>query len=226
MMSVYMPSIERVRVVGRGRAGGAIAARLAERNVLVESGPADLVVLCVPDAAIAAAARDVPVGPWVAHISGATPLASLAPHSARFSVHPMQTFTRARGADQLDGAWGAVSADNTAARSCGYAFAELLGLRPFDLADDRRVLYHAGAVIASNYLVTLHRAAVRALAAAGAPAEALLPLMQRTIDNGFELTGPIARGDWAVVETHLAALSRDLPDLEPMYRALAEATSR
>jgi len=221
-----MPSIKRVRVVGRGRAGGAIAARLAERNCLVETGPADVVVLCVPDAAIAAAACDVPAGPWVAHISGATPLGSLAPHTARFSVHPMQTFTRARGAEQLDGAWGAVSAETAEAREVGYAFAELVGLRPFELADDRRVLYHAGAVIASNYLVTLHRAAVRALTVAGAPAAALLPLMQRTIDNGFELTGPIARGDWAVVETHLAALRRDLPDLEPMYRALAEVTSR
>jgi predicted short-subunit dehydrogenase-like oxidoreductase (DUF2520 family) len=74
--------------------------------------------------------------------------------------------------------------------------------------------------------VTIHRAAVRALAQAGVPAEALLPLMQRTIDNGFELTGPIARGDWMVVERHLAALHRELPDLEPLYRTLAEATRR
>ena len=77
-----------------------------------------------------------------------------------------------------------------------------------------------------NFLVTLHRAASRALTAAGAPAEALLPLMQRTIDNGFDLTGPIARGDRATVDAHLAALAAELPDLEPMYRALAEATRR
>jgi predicted short-subunit dehydrogenase-like oxidoreductase (DUF2520 family) len=49
--------------------------------------------------------------------------------------------------------------------------------------------------------------------------------MRRTIDNGFDLTGPIARGDWAVVNAHLAALGRELPDLEALYRALAQATT-
>ena len=85
-------------------------------------------------------------------------------------------------------------------------------------------MYHAGASIASNFLVTIHRAAARALASAAVPEEALVPLMQRTIDNNFDLTGPIARGDAATVEAHLAAIRRFLPDLEPMYRALAEAT--
>jgi predicted short-subunit dehydrogenase-like oxidoreductase (DUF2520 family) len=50
--------------------------------------------------------------------------------------------------------------------------------------------------------------------------------MQRTIDNGFDLTGPIARGDWHVVEHHLQALRERLPDLEALYRALADATRR
>jgi predicted short-subunit dehydrogenase-like oxidoreductase (DUF2520 family) len=50
--------------------------------------------------------------------------------------------------------------------------------------------------------------------------------MRRTIENEFELTGPIARGDWATVDAHLAELSARLPDLEPMYRALAKVTSR
>jgi predicted short-subunit dehydrogenase-like oxidoreductase (DUF2520 family) len=220
-----MTTFSRVRVIGRGRVGGAVSARLDERGLLGDGGDCDLVLLCVPDAAIAGVARTIPAGPWVAHVSGATPLASLTPHTARFSLHPLQTFTRARGAEQLDGAWAAVTAETAAARATGYALADTLGLSPFDLADDRRVLYHAGAVIASNYLVTIHRAAVRALAEAGAPAEALVPLMRRTIDNGFDLTGPIARGDWAVVESHLAALRRDLPDLEPLYRTLAEATT-
>jgi predicted short-subunit dehydrogenase-like oxidoreductase (DUF2520 family) len=58
----------------------------------------------------------------------------------------------------------------------------------------------------------------------GVPPEALVPLMTRTIENQFDLTGPIARGDWATVDAHLDALSRDLPDLVPLYRALAAAT--
>jgi predicted short-subunit dehydrogenase-like oxidoreductase (DUF2520 family) len=217
--------VARVCVIGRGRAGGAIAARLAERDRLVEDvDRASLVLVCVPDRAIADVAASVPAGPWVAHVSGATPLSHLEPHTARFSMHPLQTLTRARGPEQLDGAWAAITAETDDARAAGRALAAVLGLRPFDLADDRRALYHAGASIASNFLVTLYRAAARAVEAAGAPAEALIPLMQRTIDNHFDLTGPIARGDWSTVDAHLAALHRELPDLEPLYRALAEAT--
>ena len=219
-----IPEFTRVNVVGRGRVGSALAARLAERGMLTNEGDVDLVLLCVPDAAIAGVAASLARGPWVAHVSGATPLAALAPHTDRFSLHPLQTFTRVRGAEQIDGAWAAITGETEAALAVGRRLAHALGLRPFDLADDRRALYHAGASIASNFLVTLHRAAVRAMEAAGAPPEALLPLMRRTMENHFDLTGPIARGDLATVEAHLAAIRRDLPDLEPMYRALAEAT--
>ena len=48
--------------------------------------------------------------------------------------------------------------------------------------------------------------------------------MRRTIDNGFELTGPISRGDWSTVDAHLPRICRRRPELEPLYRALAEAT--
>ena len=213
-----------VKVVGRGRVGTAVSARLAERGLLSEGPDADLVLLCVSDSAIGDAARNVPPGPWVAHVSGATPLSALAPHVQRFSVHPLLTFTLARGPEQLDGAWAAVVGDTDAARERARWLAGCLGLRPFDIRDESRVLYHAGAAMASNFLVTLHRAASRLLEGAGAPPEALLPLMRRTIDNGFELTGPISRGDWATVDAHLAAIHDAAPDLETLYRALAQVT--
>ena len=103
--------------------------------------------------------------------------------------------------------------------------AETLGLTPFDLADDARALYHAGAVMASNFLVTLHRAAAQLAVAAGAPPEGLLPLMRRTMENDFELTGPIARGDRETIDRHVAAIREREPQLEPLYAALAEATA-
>ena len=212
-----------VTVIGAGRAGSAIAARLRERGVRVgEDG--ELQLLCVPDRAIAEVARSVPLGPWVAHVSGATPLAELAPHVRRFSVHPLQTLTRSRGPEQLEGAWSAVTGETPEALSHAQALATTLGLRPFTLADDRRALYHAGAAMASNFLVTLHRGAAQLMADAGAPPEALVPLMERTIANGFELTGPIARGDTETVDRHLVAIRADEPGLEPLYAALAEAT--
>jgi predicted short-subunit dehydrogenase-like oxidoreductase (DUF2520 family) len=216
-----------VAVIGRGRAGSAIAARLGERGVLAAPGVApDLSLVCVPDGAIAEVARSIPPGAWVAHVSGATPLAALDPHTRRFGVHPLQTLTRSRGPEQLDGAWAAVTGADADARGHGEWLARTLGLRPFVIEEDQRVLYHAGAAMASNFLVTLFRAAARAVERAGAPPEALVPLMRRTIDNEFELTGPISRGDWDTVRAHLAALERELPDLAPLYRVLTDATSR
>ncbi len=219
--------IESVNVIGvRGRVGSAVAARLDERGVALRELDPDVVLLSVPDRTIAEVAAGVGPGPWVAHVSGGTPLAALQPHTRRFSVHPLQTFTLDRGPDQLDGAWAAVAAETDDAAAVGAELAALLGLRPFPLADERRALYHAGAAIASNYLVTLRRVAGELLTAAGAPPEALEPLMRRVIDNDFQLTGPIERGDWATVERHREAIAETAPDILPAYDALAELTAR
>jgi predicted short-subunit dehydrogenase-like oxidoreductase (DUF2520 family) len=75
-------------------------------------------------------------------------------------------------------------------------------------------------------VVTLHEVASELFRAAGAPPEALVPLMRRTIDNDFELTGPIERGDWETVEAHRRAIRAARPDLEPLYDVLAEATAK
>jgi predicted short-subunit dehydrogenase-like oxidoreductase (DUF2520 family) len=216
--------IEIVNVIGSGRVGSAVAARLRERGVAVGADGAGLVLLCVPDGAIAEAAGAIEPGPWVAHVSGATPLAALAPHTRRFSVHPLQTFTRSRGPEQLDGAWAAVTGETEVALEVGRWLAETLGLQPFELADSARTLYHAGAVFASNYLVTLQRAASLLFESADAPPEALEPLMRRTIENGFELTGPIARGDWDTIAAHRAAIHEHRAELDQLYETLAGAT--
>jgi predicted short-subunit dehydrogenase-like oxidoreductase (DUF2520 family) len=214
-----------VHVIGSGRVGSAVSARLGERGLSVRSD-GELVLLCVPDSAIAEVARELDPGPWVAHVSGATPLTALDPHERRFSLHPLQTFTSARGSEQLDGAWAAVTAESQDASEAGFWLARTLGLSPFELADEARPLYHAGAAIASNYLVTLHEVASELFRAAGAPPEALVPLMRRTIDNDFELTGPIERGDWETVEAHRQAIRAARPELEPLYDVLAEATAK
>ena len=220
---------ERVHVVGAGRAGSAIAARLRERGHTGTTGrdphpAAELVVLAVPDQAIPEVAQRLAIGPWVAHVSGATSVTALAPHERRFAAHPLQTLTRDRGAEQLDGAWSAITFETDAAEAAARWLAATLGLRPFVLADADKPIYHAGAAVASNFLVTLERVAARLVGEAGVPAEALVPLMTRTIENGFQLTGPIARGDTSTVDAHLAALEARAPDLVALYRALAEAT--
>ena len=214
--------IESVQVIGSGRVGSAVGARLLERGIrgrrrrsrtsrcsASRTRPLRTLLGALP-----------PGRGWIGHVSGATPLAALAPHERRFSLHPLQTFDRSGDPAQLDGAWGAISGETDEALAVARELAELLGLRPFELAESDRTLYHAGAVFASNYLVTLQRAAVRL----GVPAEGLVPLMTRTIENGFELTGPIARGDWATVDAHRAAIHAAHPELEPVYDALADAT--
>jgi predicted short-subunit dehydrogenase-like oxidoreductase (DUF2520 family) len=212
---------EDVTVIGAGRAGSAIAARLRERGIAVRDN-GQLRLLCVPDRAIAEVASSIEPGPWIAHVSGGTPLAALNPHINRFSVHPLQTLTLARGPEQLDGAWGAVTAESDDAQARALWLAETLGLHPFALADDKRASYHAGAAIASNFLVTLYRTASQLFEEAGAPPEALVPLLKRTIENDFDLTGPISRGDWETVERHRAALRGS--GFEQAYEALVEVT--
>ncbi|HEX4323099.1 MAG TPA: DUF2520 domain-containing protein [Gaiellaceae bacterium] len=213
--------IERVHVIGSGRVGSAVTARLRERGVAVGEDDPDVLLLCVPDTAIADVSRCLAPGrAWVGHVSGATPLAALDPHERRFSLHPLQSFDRSGDPSQLDEAWAAISGETDEALAVARELAETLGLHPFELADEDRTLYHAGAVVASNYLVTLQRAAVRL----GVPAQGLAPLMKGTIDHGFELTGPIARGDSATVEAHKQAIRAAHPELEDLYETLAEAT--
>ncbi len=219
-------------VVGAGRVGQAAFTRLGERVQTrltgreLDCGDADLVLLCVPDRAIAEVAQAISPGPWVAHVSGAATLDSLDPHRRRFSVHPLQTFQAGLGPTQFDGAWAAVTAETDEALAAALALADLLGVRAFELPDEERPVYHAAATVAASFLVTLHEAAADLMEAAGAPPEALEPLMRRTIDNGFAPTGPHVRGDHETVAAHLRAIRSRRPQLEPLYRALADATER
>jgi predicted short-subunit dehydrogenase-like oxidoreductase (DUF2520 family) len=219
--------IESIRIVGaRGRVGSAVSARLAQRGIPLDASEPDLHLLCVPDRAIGEVAAEIEVGPFVAHVSGATPLSALDPHERRFGVHPLQSFSKALGPEQLDGAWGAVTSESDEGRAAGTWLAEKLGLRPFALRDDHRAAYHAAAAMASNYLVTLRAAAGSLLEVANVPTEALDPLIRGVVDTGFELTGPIARGDWGTVQRHLAVIRAERPELEELYLVLAAATAR
>lgn len=222
---------ESISIVGNGRLGRTASARLEERGVAVRStgrelevGEPDLVLLCVPDRAIADVARAIEPGPWIAHTSGATSIAALEPHSRRFGLHPLQTFQADLGPEQFDGAFAAVTGETPAALEAGFALATLLDVRPFELADADRPVYHAAATMAAAFLVTLRRAAGDLMDAADAPPEALEPLMRRTMDNGFRPTGPFVRRDHGTIELHLEAIEARRPQLTRLYRALATAT--
>jgi predicted short-subunit dehydrogenase-like oxidoreductase (DUF2520 family) len=239
-----LPSIA---VIGPGRVGRSLARAAADaglalslsgrRDALAACEDAEIALLCVPDAAIDEACETisaaVPPLRYVGHTSGATGLAALGAASRRgartFSIHPLQTVPD--GASVLDGAPCAVWGTDSDARGLASALASRLGMRPFEIDDERRAAYHAAACIASNYLIALEAAATTLLERAGAEEarELLAPLVLRTAANWAErgsdaLTGPIARGDEETVERHLEAIGETSPELLELYRVLAEHT--
>lgn len=222
----------------------------------------DLYFVCVPDAALAGVSAELgsalaaggtahpsadagPGGhsrPVVAHTSGATSVSVLAPcemaGAAALVFHPLQTFAEPfTGAWRFAGAGVAITpgpAHADAAGVMGLKIAEILGLRPFFLADDKRSLYHAAASVACNYLVTLEYLANDLFVRAGVPErvtlDLFLPLVRGTLDNLAvrgpvdALTGPLSRGDVATIAAHLQAVAADAPEALPVYRALGVAT--
>jgi predicted short-subunit dehydrogenase-like oxidoreductase (DUF2520 family) len=228
-----MKSQETIAIVGDGRVGRALAASLRSAGARV-SGPhgrgftgngdaPHAVLLCVPDSEIAVAATAVLPGPLVGHCSGATDLRVLAPHEA-FGLHPLMTVTRA-GA-RFAGAGAAVAGTTARALDLATRLAQRLGMRPFALAETDRAAYHAGASMASNFLVTLEEAAQHVC---GIERALLLPLVQASVDNwaaegAASLTGPIARGDEATVTRHREAIAQRAPELLELYDVLAGAT--
>jgi predicted short-subunit dehydrogenase-like oxidoreductase (DUF2520 family) len=232
----------RVGIVGPGRVGTALARALAATGVDVE-GPlgrggrpsgCDAIVLCVPDAEIAAAAEAVTAAaPLVGHTSGATPLSALA-HAGMpaFGLHPLQSF--AHPGVSFEGAGAAVAGSTPQALAFATSLAERLGMRPFEIDDEGRAAYHAAASVASNFLVTLEAAAEAIAAGAGLSREnaraLLAPLVRQTVDNvarlGPEaaLTGPIARGDEATVEAQRAAVEEAAPELLDLFDELVRQT--
>jgi predicted short-subunit dehydrogenase-like oxidoreductase (DUF2520 family) len=149
------------------------------------------------------------------------------------SLHPLQSFATETSGNPFAGILVAVEGDARAVALAGKMAADL-GAEPIAIKTSGKILYHAAAVVASNYLVTLMGLAVDLMAGAGvAGPEAfrmLKPLIQGTIANIEEagvvnaLTGPIVRGDATIVEKHLAAIRELSPDMARLYSALGRET--
>ena len=232
-------------LVGPGRLGRSVLALLAggpHRLRMVGRGEpipaAPITWLTVPDREIATAAAWVPPGGILLHASGAADLGVLAPHAEAGSLHPLMSFPGPElGLPDPRFGVPAAIAGSPKARSAALALAQALGWTPFSVEGDRR-LYHAAAVLAGNFATALLAEATRCLAAAGVPeaqAPALLaPLALASIQNAAQvgparaLTGPVARGDHAVIAGHQQALAQAGLDADVgvTYRALLEAALR
>lgn len=247
-----------ISIHGPGRAGGALAIAASDAGhvivsvhgrsaeavdrlssvVDVQHGAPDLVIIAVADDAIDLVAADIaghgPTFPTV-HVSGAVSVRALDPISNTGvqvgSIHPLQTLPDPqRGAARLPGAWMAVTAREPL-RTVLNDFAASLRCRPFDLDDDVKPLYHAGATAAANYTLTTLDLALALFEAAGVPFEAAHPLVETIVANAFEmgpaeaLTGPVARGDTETVARQIAAIREQIPQAEEVFVGLARATA-
>jgi predicted short-subunit dehydrogenase-like oxidoreductase (DUF2520 family) len=205
-------------------------------------GAADLVLLTVPDDALAGlvrglAATGAPLaGRMLAHTSGLHGLAVLDPATdlgaLPLALHPVMTFTgRADDVDKLAGICFGVTAP-TVLRPAAEVLVMEMGGEPVFIAEADRGLYHAALAGAANHLVTQVVQAEDLLTRAGVaqPARMLGPLLSAALDNALRLgdaglTGPVARGDAETVAGHVDALRADAPEALPAYLALARLTA-
>jgi predicted short-subunit dehydrogenase-like oxidoreductase (DUF2520 family) len=219
----------------------ALVAGVRTTSVPAVARDAQLVVLAVPDRAIAAVVRELVTadalrpGHRVVHLAGAhgpEVLALAAGAGAEVAAcHPAMTVPAGTtDPDQLLGVAWAVTADGSA-RSWAHEWIRDLGGDAHDVPVDRRALYHAALTVGSNAVATAVASARQLLLAAKVdhPEAFLVPLAQASVaaaaaDGAVALTGPIQRGDLDTVAAHLAALDRDVPELGVRYRLLAQAT--
>ena len=202
--------------------------------------PAALWLLTPPDGAIAsmasalAATGKVRAGDVVFHCSGAQAASILSPLAGcgaqLASVHPLKSFAEpAKAVESFSGTWCTVEGDAAALALLRPLF-EQLGARVAQIDPAGKTLYHAASVLVCNDLTALMESGLRAYEAAGldrATAQSMMaPLVRETLDNVFALgtvralTGPVARGDAAVVSRQLEALTALDPQLAEAYRAL------
>lgn len=202
--------------------------------------PADLYMLSVPDDAIEAcaerlrAAAVVPRGAIVFHCSGSKSSSVLAPLEAAgaqvASLHPVKSFADpGRAAESFAGTECALEGDPEACAVLETAI-ERCGGRVFRIDAEQKLVYHAATVFASNYVVALIEVVLRCFEHAGIGADRAmsiaLPLVRGTIENiaGLgtvdALTGPIARGDSALVGDQLRALAGHDPEIAALYARL------
>jgi len=201
---------------------------------------AELIFITTPDDAIAPVVSAVNwrKGQSVVHCNGAASTDILErARSAGAQVggfHPLQSFASLKEAlENLPGSVFAIEAEKPLYSALSEMAADLKG-RSIRLTGADKVLYHAAAVITSNYTVALLKMATDLWQTFGIPpaeaASALLPLLQGTVNNiariGLPncLTGPIARGDTGTIRRHLAALQDRAPGILETYRQLALQT--
>ena len=225
-----------VRAIGGGTGYSVIGREALDASVIFLTTPDDL--LAPTAAELARLGREACRGKIVLHTSGAldrTILKPLARHGAATgSLHPMQTFS-GRNTPKLQGTIFGVEGDPQARRVAA-SIARSLGGIPIVIDRRNKPAYHASAIMVAGHALGLVEAATQVLTGLGFPRrralQTLLPLIRQVLDNFERLgphaswTGPVTRGDYAVVARHMKALRRYPPEFHQAYATLARLSVR
>lgn len=201
---------------------------------------APVTLIAVRDDSLTAIAQDLAQsdalhGHMFVHCSGALPAAALQPLAQAGALigafHPLLSIAEPTAAIPAGVAFAIEAAEPL--HQILWQVAQDLHGRPFDIQPQERALYHAAAVIASNYMVIQAALATTLLertgVAHGQGLAAILPLMHSTLANlqtvglPAALTGPLVRGDLGTISHHLIALMQTAPEIASAYRALGYA---
>ena len=228
---------EAVRAIGDGTPYSAITPDVLGAGIILLTTPDDLLASAAVGLA-RTANRESCRGKIILHTSGGLDCGVLKPltrlGAATGSLHPMQTFS-GRNIPKLKGTIFAVEGDPRA-RRVARAIARSLGGTPIDIDGRNKPAYHASAILVAGHTLALAEAATQVLIGVGFPRrralQTLLPLTRQVLDNFERLgpraswTGPVARGDYALVARHMKALRRYAPEFAQSYAALARLSAR
>ena len=197
----------------------------------------DFIFIATPDSAIGDVSASITTlpGQMISHIAASVPIEVLDPLRKQGALtgvfHPLQAIG-STNATFLPGVTFAIEAEEPLFKILR-EMAVRLGGRTVELKGKDRVLYHASAIMASNYLVTLISLAAdlwRGFGTREQAVRALIPLIMGTLDNIEQigipecLTGPISRGDIQTIEKHISVLRESAPPTFEVYRLLGQKT--
>jgi predicted short-subunit dehydrogenase-like oxidoreductase (DUF2520 family) len=224
----------RLAIIGRGKLGSALvkAFRIAGHTVVDDAFTSELIILCVPDDAIASVSETY-AGRLMVHTSGTNASSILAGNGLKASMHPIQTVRSGAHFDVFHGIHVSLEGD-AALISILTRLVKDVGAIPLYVTPEQKKAIHLAAVMVSNFAIALHMLADDVLKASDVmtpSAELFKPLMNRTLTNMREVgpmkarTGPAVRGDLETMRSHLALLKRH-PSAIAAYKALSEVLAK
>ncbi|MGC2416330.1 MAG: Rossmann-like and DUF2520 domain-containing protein [Candidatus Acidiferrales bacterium] len=225
-----------VRRIGAGKPFDRLTSEVCTADVILFATPDDVLPAIVRDLARIAGAGCK--GKIALHTSATLDRSALAPlarlGASTGSLHPMQAFG-GKVVPKLKGVIFGIEGD-AKARRMAQSIAKSLGGIPVVIETADKPAYHAAAVMAGGSIYPVLEAGLELLMSIGftrqRASQTLLPLLRQILDNIERIgpraawTGPLSRGDYAVVAKHMNALRRYPPEFAKSYAALAQLAAR